>query len=182
MEAMTIETAAALFRACESAMLCTQGGRVAFANPAAIAALGEDPTGKSAASVLPERLLKLQGKLGAASAKIRNREAVVTVSRAGLYKAYSLRFLLPSARGKPQHAAAAQLGKPAARNRLRWGEHHGPVPCRGAQIVLVGYGDAPGPALLDPAVDRGGIDVLIPHAFSPFAEKSRRAMFSAAPM
>ena len=50
MEAMTMETAAALFRACESAMLCTQGGRVAFANPAAIAALGEDPTGKSAAS------------------------------------------------------------------------------------------------------------------------------------
>ena len=113
MEAMTIETAAALFRACESAMLCTQGGRVAFANPAAIAALGEDPTGKSAASVLPERLLKLQGKLGAASAKIRNREAVVTVSRAGLYKAYSLRFLLPSARAlplpEPQWTALANL-------------------------------------------------------------------------
>ena len=75
-EGMTLESAAALFRACDCAMLCTQGGRVAFANPAAVTALGEDPTGQSAAAVLPERLLKLQGKLGAASAKIRDRDAV----------------------------------------------------------------------------------------------------------
>ena len=113
MEAMTLETAAALFRACDSAMLCTRGGRVVFANPAAVTALGEDPTGQSAAAVLPERLLKLQGKLGAASAKIRDRDAVVTVSRAGLYRAYSLRFLLPSARAlplpEPQWTALANL-------------------------------------------------------------------------
>ena len=113
MEAMTLETAAALFRACDSAMLFTRGGRVVFANPAAVTAMGEDPTGQSAASVLPERLLKLQGKLGAASAKIRDRDAVVTVSRAGLYRAYSLRFLLPSARAlplpEPQWTALANL-------------------------------------------------------------------------
>ena len=94
-------------------MLCTRGGRVVFANPAAVSALGEDPTGQSAAAVLPERLLKLQGKLGAASAKIRERDAVVTVSRAGLYRAYSLRFLLPSARAlplpEPQWTALANL-------------------------------------------------------------------------
>ena len=112
-EGMTLESAAALFRACDCAMLCTQGGRVAFANPAAVTALGEDPTGQSAAAVLPERLLKLQGKLGAASAKIRDRDAVVTVSRAGLFRAYSLRFLLPSARAlplpEPQWTALANL-------------------------------------------------------------------------
>ena len=108
-----METAAALFRACDSPMLCTQGTRVVFANPAAVTALGEDPTGQSAAAVLPERLMKLQGKLGAASAKIRNRDAVVTVSRAGLFRAYSLRFLLPSARAlplpEPQWTALANL-------------------------------------------------------------------------
>lgn len=113
METMTMETAAALFRACDCAMLCTRGERVVFANPTAVTALGEDPTGQSAAAVLPERLLKLQGKLGAASARIRDRDAVVTVSRAGLYRAYSLRFLLPSARAlplpEPQWTALANL-------------------------------------------------------------------------
>lgn len=112
-ETMTMEMVSALFRACDCAMLCTKGGRVVFANPAAVTALGEDPTGQSAAAVLPERLLKLQGKLGAASAKIRDRDAVVTVSRAGLYRAYSLRFLLPSARAlplpEPQWTALANL-------------------------------------------------------------------------
>ena len=113
MESITMETAAALFRACDCAILCTQGGRVVFSNPAAVSALGEDPTGQSAAAVLPERLLKLQGKLGAASARIRDRDAVVTVSRAGLYRAYSLRFLLPDRRTlplpEPQWTALANL-------------------------------------------------------------------------
>lgn len=113
MEAMTPETAAALFCAVDTAMVCTCSGRVAFANPAAVSALGGDPAGQSAAAVLPERLLKLQGKLGAASAKIRGRDAVVTVSRAGLYRAYSLRFLLPSPRAlplpEPQWDALANL-------------------------------------------------------------------------
>lgn len=101
MESLSLETVAALFRASESAVICTRGGRVAFANPAAVRALDRDPTGENAAAIVPERLLGLQGRFGAASMRIQNREAVVTLSGAGLYRAYTIRFL-PGPRRMPQ--------------------------------------------------------------------------------
>lgn len=100
MENLSIETAAAMLRASGSAVVCTRGGRVEFANPAAIRILGGDPAGQNAAAVLPERLLKLQGSLGAATWRVRGHECVVTMSGAGLYRFFFLR-LLPTARRMP---------------------------------------------------------------------------------
>ena len=88
MENITPEVLAALYRASDTAVLCTRGNRILFANPAAVQFLGEDPVGQSAARILPERLVQLQGSMGAASARIRNRDAVITLSGAGLYRVY----------------------------------------------------------------------------------------------
>lgn len=100
MEALTPEIAAGLFRAAGDPVICTRGERVIFANPAARELLGEDPAGKHASAYLPESLLHLQGGLGAASVRIRGRDAIATLSGAGVYRAYFLR-LMPEARRMP---------------------------------------------------------------------------------
>ena len=113
MENITPEVLAALYRASDTAVLCTRGNRILFANPAAVQFLGEDPAGQSAARILPERLVQLQGSMGASSARIRNRDAVITLSGAGLFRVYYLQ-LLPGNRQtapppNPQWTALANL-------------------------------------------------------------------------
>ena len=101
METITLETMAALFRAADAAVIGTKGSRVVFANPAAVLALGQDPTGQRASSILPERLTQLQSSLGAASARIRGRNAVITLTGAGLLRVYTIRFDPPVRRMPP---------------------------------------------------------------------------------
>lgn len=101
MDSITLEMAAGFFRALDVPVLCVRGSRVLFANAAAVQALGEDPTGSAAAAWIPARLLHLQGGLGVASARIRGREAAVTLSGAGTLRICYLRFLSPPRRTPP---------------------------------------------------------------------------------
>lgn len=91
MDSFTLETTAALFRAADTPVIGAQGGRIVFANPAAFDALGFDPVGQSVSSVLPERLTGLQSGLGAASCRVRGRNAVATLIGAGTLRIYTLR-------------------------------------------------------------------------------------------
>lgn len=101
MDHLTSETMASLLRASGAAVVCTRGGRVEFVTPVAERILGGDCAGQSAAGVLPERLLKLQGSLGAASWRCRGRDCVVTLCGAGLYKFFYLHLTPPPRRMPP---------------------------------------------------------------------------------
>lgn len=101
MDTLTSEMVASLLRASGSAVVCTRGGRVEFLTPAAERILGGDYAGQSAAAILPERLLRLQGSLGAASWHCRRGDGVVTLSGAGLYKFFFLRLTPPPRRMPP---------------------------------------------------------------------------------
>jgi len=101
MDTLTTEMVASLLRASGSAVVCTRGGRVEFLTPAAERILGGDFAGQSAAAILPERLLRLQGSLGAASWHCRRGDGVVTRSGAGLYKFFFLHLAPPPRRMSP---------------------------------------------------------------------------------
>ena len=101
MEQLTSETIASLLRASGAAVVCTRGGRVEFVTPAAARILGGDCAGQSASGILPNRLLKLQGSLGAAFWRCRGRDCIVTLSGAGLYKFYYLCLTPPPRRMPP---------------------------------------------------------------------------------
>lgn len=92
MENISLEMTAALFRAADAPVIGTEGSKVVFATPAAVRALGSDPTGSRASAVLPERLTRLQSGLGAASFRLRGRDAVAILTGAGTLRIYTIRF------------------------------------------------------------------------------------------
>ena len=101
MEQLNSGMMASLLRASGAAVVCTRGGRVEFVTPAAARILGGDCAGQNTVGILPDRLLKLQGSLGAASWRCRGHDCVVTLCGAGLYKFFYLTLTPPPRRMPP---------------------------------------------------------------------------------
>lgn len=102
------ESLSQLFGPCPEAVLGVENGNIAFMNPAAVRALGEDKTGQPASSALPDYILRAQASDFVSSARILGRRATVSVSG---FAGMRLCMLLFSAGGEgPAGSAGTSLG------------------------------------------------------------------------